>query len=177
MHRRCNVGAFPQTRHPLADPASVPPDPTQLRAKAHFCDRHHIASAMAELVCCLSIIPHMRSFDVPPKLSPAHAGLFCAAKGGHAIGIVFGPLPFDALDRSGELRPAPRVLGPLAVLRRCHQKRPRRFVDQCFAPSRSTRPAAEAPQSCGPPCRASQRTSRPPHPGSRRPRSDGSPRG
>jgi hypothetical protein len=35
---------------------------------------------MAELVCCLSIIPHMRSFDVPPKLSPAHAGLFCAAK-------------------------------------------------------------------------------------------------
>jgi hypothetical protein len=31
---------------------------------------------MAELVCCLSIIPHMRSFDVPPKLSPAHAGLF-----------------------------------------------------------------------------------------------------
>jgi hypothetical protein len=31
---------------------------------------------MAELVSCLSIIPHMRSFDVPPKLSPAHAGLF-----------------------------------------------------------------------------------------------------
>jgi hypothetical protein len=57
-------------------------------SKAHSCDRHHIASAMAELVCCLSIIPHMRSFDVPPKLSPAHAGLFCAArlKGGHAIG-------------------------------------------------------------------------------------------
>jgi CRP/FNR family cyclic AMP-dependent transcriptional regulator len=48
---------------------------------------------------------------------------------------------------------------------------------KCFAPSRSTRPAAEAPQSRGPPRRASQRTSRPPHPGSRRPRSDGSPRG
>jgi hypothetical protein len=31
---------------------------------------------MAELMFCLSIIPHMRSFDVPPKLSPAHAGLF-----------------------------------------------------------------------------------------------------
>jgi hypothetical protein len=50
--------------------------PTQLLQKAHSCDRHHIASAMAELVSCLSIIPHMRSFDVPPKLSPAHAGLF-----------------------------------------------------------------------------------------------------
>ena len=56
--------------------ASVPPDPTQLLQKAHSCDRHHIASAMAGLVSCLSIIPHMRSFDVPPKLSPAHAGLF-----------------------------------------------------------------------------------------------------
>jgi hypothetical protein len=60
---------------------------------------------MAELASCLSIIPHMRSFDVPPKLSPAHAGLFLrrSTQGGHAIGIVFGPLPFDALDRSGEL--------------------------------------------------------------------------
>src|SRR4029077_16653104 len=105
VHRRCNAGAFPQTRHPLADPASVPPDPTQLRAKAHFCDRHHIASAMAELVSCLSIIPHMRSFDVPPKLSPAHAGLFLrrSTQGGHAIGIVFGLLPRDELGRSSEL--------------------------------------------------------------------------
>jgi hypothetical protein len=52
--------------------------PTQLSFlhKAHTCDRHHIASAMAELVFCSSIIPHMRSFDVPPKLSPAHVGLF-----------------------------------------------------------------------------------------------------
>jgi hypothetical protein len=48
--------------------------------KAHFCDRHHIASAMAELVSYLSIIPHMRSFDVPPKLSPAHAGLFLVCR-------------------------------------------------------------------------------------------------
>jgi hypothetical protein len=31
---------------------------------------------MAELMLCLSIIPHVRSFDVPLKLSPAHAGLF-----------------------------------------------------------------------------------------------------
>jgi hypothetical protein len=71
-HRRASDNAV---RHP-AECASVPPDPTQLLQKAHSCDRHHIASAMAELVSCLSIIPHMRSFDVPPKLSPAHAGLF-----------------------------------------------------------------------------------------------------
>ena len=56
---------IPHTRH-SCECASVPPDP-----KAHFCDRHHIASAMAELVFCSSIIPHMRSFDVPPKLEPA----------------------------------------------------------------------------------------------------------
>src|SRR6516225_3411221 len=68
-------GGIPHTRH-SCECASVPPDPTQLLQKAHSCDRHHIASAMAELVRCLSIIPHMRSFDVPPKLSPAHAGLF-----------------------------------------------------------------------------------------------------
>jgi hypothetical protein len=76
--------------------------PTQ---KAHFCDRHHIARAMAELVLCLSIIPHMRSFDVPPKLSPAQAGLFCAArlKGGHPIGIVFGLSLLEALDDAGKL--------------------------------------------------------------------------
>jgi hypothetical protein len=70
LHRR--AGTF---RTPLGR-ASVPPDPTQLRAKAHFCDRHHIASAMAELAFCLSIIPHMRSFDVHSRLSPAHAGPF-----------------------------------------------------------------------------------------------------
>ena len=59
---------------------------------------------MAELVSCLSIIPRMRSFDVPPKLSPAHAGLFCAArlKRGHAIGM-FGLPPRDVLDRSCDL--------------------------------------------------------------------------
>ena len=77
---------------------------------------------MAELMFCLSIIPHVRSFDVPPKLSPAHAGLFLrrSTQRGHAIGIVFGPLPFDALDRSGELLmtkvvpvEATHVLGPL----------------------------------------------------------------
>src|SRR5258708_4410202 len=96
---------IPHTRHSCGC-ASVPPDPTQLRAKAHFCDRHHIASAMAELMFCLSIIPHVRSFDVPPKLSPAHAGLFFAPlelKGGHAIGIVFGLSLLEALDDAGEL--------------------------------------------------------------------------
>jgi hypothetical protein len=50
--------------------------------KAHTCDRHHIASAMAELVFCSSIIPHMRSFDVPPKLGPGHAGLFLRRESG-----------------------------------------------------------------------------------------------
>ncbi len=49
--------------------------PTQ---KAHSCDRHHIASAMAELIFCLSIIPHVRAFDVPPKLSPAQREAFFA---------------------------------------------------------------------------------------------------
>ena len=35
---------------------------------------------MAELVSYLSIEPHMRTFDVfTETLSPAHAGLFCAA--------------------------------------------------------------------------------------------------
>ena len=58
--------------------------PTQLSFlhKAHTCDRHHIASAMAELVFCSSIIPHMRSFDVPPKLGPGHAGLFLRRESG-----------------------------------------------------------------------------------------------
>jgi hypothetical protein len=84
---------------------------------------------MAELVSCLSIIPHMRSFDVPPKLSPAHAGLFLrrSTQRGHAIGIVFGLSPLEALDRSGDLLvmqrqvgavPAPGVRRPLAALRR-----------------------------------------------------------
>src|SRR6516225_1093841 len=49
--------------------------------KRILCDRHHTASAMAELVCYLSIVPHMRSFDVPPKHSaPLTRGLFCAAR-------------------------------------------------------------------------------------------------
>jgi len=55
----------------------APPDPTQLPAKKRIlCDRHHIASAMAELVSYLSIVPHMRSFDVPPKHSARSRGAF-----------------------------------------------------------------------------------------------------
>src|SRR6516162_10304035 len=43
-----------------------------------LCDRHHTASAMAELASYLSIVPHIRSFDVPPKHSvPLTRGLFC----------------------------------------------------------------------------------------------------
>jgi len=54
--------------------------------------------------------------------APLNAGLFLrrSTQRGHAIGIVFGPLPFDALDRSGELLmtkvvpvEATHVLGPL----------------------------------------------------------------
>src|SRR5215813_1112608 len=45
------------------------------------CLRHHIARAMAELASYLSIVPHMWSFDVPPKHSaPLTRGLFCAAQ-------------------------------------------------------------------------------------------------
>ena len=51
---------------------------TQLSCKkAHFCDRHHIASAMAELASYLWIVPYMRSFYVPPKYSaPLTRGFF-----------------------------------------------------------------------------------------------------
>jgi hypothetical protein len=87
---------------------------------------------MAELMFCLSIIPHMRSFDVPPKLSPAHAGLFLRRlKREHAIGIVFGLSLLEALDDAGKLlvvkgQIGPAALahdpGPLPVLRRRHQE-------------------------------------------------------
>src|SRR5262245_2388219 len=44
--------------------------------KAHFCDRHHIASATAGLV---DSYPRVRCSPsmVPPELSPANAGLLC----------------------------------------------------------------------------------------------------
>src|SRR5215475_5770321 len=35
-------------------------DSASRSVKAHFCDRHHIASATAELASHLSIVPHMR---------------------------------------------------------------------------------------------------------------------
>src|SRR5262249_47962582 len=57
---------------------------TQLSCKkAHFCDRHHRASAMAGLASYLSIEPHMRSFDGFPTLpnsAPLARGLFFAAR-------------------------------------------------------------------------------------------------
>src|SRR6516162_1159802 len=37
--------------------------------KRILCERRHIADVVAELVSYLSIVPHMRSFDVPPKHS------------------------------------------------------------------------------------------------------------
>jgi hypothetical protein len=83
LGRRIDVGSRGHSRIPVIPSLTRRRcRPTQLSFlhKAHSCDRHHIASAMAELVSRLSIIPHMRSFDVPPKLSPVHAGLFCAAR-------------------------------------------------------------------------------------------------
>ena len=47
--------------------------------KAHFCDRHHIAIAMAELPSQLSIgaARAVLTFDVPPKhLAPLTRGFF-----------------------------------------------------------------------------------------------------
>jgi hypothetical protein len=55
--------------------------------KAHFCDRHHIASATAAVVSHLSV-PHVRCSlsIVPPELSPANAGLLCVLRS--AIGSI-----------------------------------------------------------------------------------------
>jgi hypothetical protein len=67
-----------------------------------------------------------------PDSAPLMRGLFCAArlKGGHAIGIVFGPLPFDALDRSRE--PAAVYVagasGGLATLRASASRCSRRSI-------------------------------------------------
>src|SRR6516165_11358769 len=49
---RCS-DAHGQYRPSSRTRTSVPPDPTH---KAHFCDRHHIASEAAGLVCCSSIV-------------------------------------------------------------------------------------------------------------------------
>ena len=49
--------------------------------KRILCDRRHIADAVAELLSHLSIVPHMRSSDVPPKYSaPLTRGIFFAAR-------------------------------------------------------------------------------------------------
>ena len=45
------------------------PEPTRPPVKCAFCDRHHRASATAELSSYLWIVPHMRSFYVPPTRS------------------------------------------------------------------------------------------------------------
>jgi hypothetical protein len=55
--------------------------------------------------------------------APLNAGLFLrrSTQRGHAIGIVFGPLPFDALNRSGELFMVKGEIGPAALAGvRCH---------------------------------------------------------
>jgi hypothetical protein len=50
---------------------------TRHAAKSTFCDRYHIVSATAELISYPSIDTAcaVLTFDVPPKLSPANAGL------------------------------------------------------------------------------------------------------
>jgi hypothetical protein len=82
----CDATCAPRALHRRTsdDPSVIPQNarrcrPTQLSSlqKAHSCDRHHIASAMAELASYLSMVPHMRSFDVPPKDSaPLTRGFF-----------------------------------------------------------------------------------------------------
>src|SRR6516162_2622145 len=46
--------------------------------KRILCDRHHTASAMAELACYLSIVPHMRSFAFLRNTQPRSRGAFFA---------------------------------------------------------------------------------------------------
>jgi hypothetical protein len=72
------------------------------------------------------------SRDSPLSRSPLDS------KRGHAISIVFGLPPRDALDRSGKLLVSLHLLGlalpvqdtgPLQMLPRGHQEGPGRFVD------------------------------------------------
>src|SRR6516225_9674891 len=91
-------------------------------------DLHHIASAIAELVSSLSIIPPMRSFDVPPKHSaPLTRGLFLR----RSTSCVESRCLLSDLDRSGErLVPVrlivkallPQESCPFPVLVRHHQE-------------------------------------------------------
>ena len=77
------------------------PEPTRPPVKCTFCDRHHIASAMAELSSYLWIVPHTRSFYVPPKYSaPLTRGLFLRPR-----------LPASR-ERKSPTRMAPRCIGP-----------------------------------------------------------------
>jgi hypothetical protein len=76
VHRRCNAGAF-RTPVTLADARRCRPAQLSSLQKRILCDRSHIADAVAELVSYLSIVPHMRSSDVPPKYSaPLTRGIF-----------------------------------------------------------------------------------------------------
>jgi len=93
---RCVRGTIPRheravltTRHPAQVGPTLgtvcnraPPGPTQLPAKsAFFVSAVTIADAVAELVSYLSIVPHMRSSDVPPKHSaPLTRGIFSVAR-------------------------------------------------------------------------------------------------
>jgi len=68
---------IPHTRHSCGC-ASVPPDPTQLRAKAHFCDRHHIASAVCG--ANLILVDRQRHVRRSMKTQPRPGGAsLCAA--------------------------------------------------------------------------------------------------
>jgi len=127
-------------------------------------DLHHIASAIAELVSSLSIIPPMRSFDVPPKHSaPLTRGLFLR----RSTSCVESRCLLSDLDRSGErLVPVrlivkallPQESCPFPVLVRHHQEH-RPFLhskaDSCDSHhSASATPAlimcsSHGPQNCG----------------------------
>jgi hypothetical protein len=68
LHRRCNVGAF-RTPVTLVDARRCRPTQLSFLHKAHFCDRHHIASAMAEMPMPADRDPAI--IDAARRLRPA----------------------------------------------------------------------------------------------------------
>jgi hypothetical protein len=68
--------------------------------KAHFCDRHHIAIAMAELPSQLSIgaARAVLTFDVPPKHSAPLTRGFFFVRGGNSQSHSFARRAQDTLE-------------------------------------------------------------------------------
>jgi hypothetical protein len=120
LGRRIDVGSRGHSRIPVIPSLTRRRcRPTQLSFlhKAHSCDRHHIASAMAELVssCRSSRICGRSTFL--RNSAPLNAGLFLrrSTQRGHAIGIVFGLLLLEAFDDAGKLLVVKGQIGPPAL--------------------------------------------------------------